>query len=75
MPKARLWYGVYSRYGQSRLPGFKLTRSQGFDEFMNLVLYDAVEVKLVSKTREKEERISIGQLGHEVSGHCSRTSH
>ena len=33
---------------------------QGFDEFMNLVIDDAVEVKQVTKTNPKEERRSLG---------------
>ena len=34
---------------------------QGFDEFMNLVLDDAVEVKLETKTDE-EKRRDLGML-------------
>ena len=34
---------------------------QGFDEFMNLVIDDAVEVKLATKS-EEEGRRSLGQL-------------
>lgn len=33
---------------------------QGFDEFMNLVIDDAVEVKQATKT-EKESRRSLGK--------------
>ncbi|KAK3339450.1 hypothetical protein B0H65DRAFT_476574 [Neurospora tetraspora] len=33
---------------------------RGFDEFMNLVIDNAIEVKLVSKTNEKEERRELG---------------
>ena len=33
---------------------------QGFDEFMNLVIDDAVEVKQVTKTNDKETRRSLG---------------
>ncbi|KAF4339679.1 small nuclear ribonucleo E [Fusarium beomiforme] len=33
---------------------------RGFDEFMNLVIDEAVEVKLVSKTNEKETRRPLG---------------
>jgi hypothetical protein len=36
-----------------------ICRYQGFDEFMNLVIDDAVEVKLASKT-EEEKRRSLG---------------
>ncbi|KAL5614630.1 hypothetical protein BROUX41_004729 [Berkeleyomyces rouxiae] len=35
---------------------------RGFDEFMNLVLDDAVEVKIVSKTNPEETRRSLGQI-------------
>ncbi|KAL2121500.1 hypothetical protein VTJ04DRAFT_5527 [Mycothermus thermophilus] len=35
---------------------------RGFDEFMNLVIDDAVEVKLVTKTNDKEERRKLGQI-------------
>ncbi|KAH7140802.1 hypothetical protein EDB81DRAFT_885510 [Dactylonectria macrodidyma] len=35
---------------------------RGFDEFMNLVIDDAVEVRQVSKTNEKETRRSLGQI-------------
>ena len=34
---------------------------QGFDEFMNLVIDDAVEVKLATKS-EEESRRSLGEL-------------
>lgn len=33
---------------------------QGFDEFMNLVIDDAVEVKQITKTNDKETRRSLG---------------
>lgn len=33
---------------------------RGFDEFMNLVVDDAVEVKQVTKTNDKEERKNLG---------------
>jgi len=33
---------------------------QGFDEYMNLVIDDAVEVKLVTKTNPEEKRRSLG---------------
>lgn len=33
---------------------------QGFDEFMNLVIDEAVEVKQVTKTNEKETRRPLG---------------
>ncbi|KAF9777970.1 hypothetical protein IL306_004284 [Fusarium sp. DS 682] len=35
---------------------------RGFDEFMNLVIDEAVEVKLVTKTNEKETRRPLGQI-------------
>jgi small nuclear ribonucleoprotein E len=35
---------------------------QGFDEFMNLVIDDAVEVKQVTKTNEKESRRPLGRI-------------
>ncbi|KAF4119706.1 small nuclear ribonucleoprotein E [Geosmithia morbida] len=35
---------------------------RGFDEFMNLVLDDAVEVKQITKTNDKETRRSLGQI-------------
>ncbi|KAL1891125.1 mRNA splicing protein sme1 [Ceratocystis pirilliformis] len=35
---------------------------RGFDEFMNLVLDDAVEVKIVSKTNPEETRKPLGQI-------------
>lgn len=34
--------------------------SQGFDEFMNLVIDNAVEVKQITKTNDKESRRSLG---------------
>ncbi|KAK7518344.1 small nuclear ribonucleoprotein E [Phyllosticta citribraziliensis] len=34
---------------------------RGFDEFMNLVIDDAVEVKLATKTKE-ESRRNLGQI-------------
>ncbi|KAJ6783820.1 hypothetical protein PWT90_10555 [Aphanocladium album] len=37
-------------------------RTQGFDEFMNLVLDDAVEVRQITKTNDKETRRSLGQI-------------
>ena len=42
--------------------GAELMENQGFDEFMNLVLDDAVEVRQVTKTNEKESRRSLGKL-------------
>ncbi|OCK83053.1 LSM-domain-containing protein [Lepidopterella palustris CBS 459.81] len=36
-------------------------RIRGFDEFMNLVIDDAVEVKLATKT-EQESRRHLGQI-------------
>ncbi len=41
----------------------KLTAGQGFDEFMNLVIDDAVEVKQATKTTEESRR----QLGEGFS--------
>jgi small nuclear ribonucleoprotein (snRNP)-like protein len=38
---------------------------QGFDEFMNLVIDDAVEVKLATKS-EEESRRSLGELLHHL---------
>ncbi|KAI0406768.1 small nuclear ribonucleoprotein E [Xylaria palmicola] len=35
---------------------------RGFDEFMNLVVDDAVEVKQVSKTNPEEKRRELGQI-------------
>ncbi|KAI0204956.1 small nuclear ribonucleoprotein E [Astrocystis sublimbata] len=35
---------------------------RGFDEFMNLVIDDAVEVKQVSKTNPEEKRRELGQI-------------
>ncbi|KAK3983805.1 hypothetical protein QBC44DRAFT_338040 [Cladorrhinum sp. PSN332] len=35
---------------------------RGFDEFMNLVIDDAVEVKQITKTNNKEERRPLGQI-------------
>ncbi|KAF9870104.1 LSM domain-containing protein [Colletotrichum karsti] len=35
---------------------------RGFDEFMNLVIDDAVEVKQVTKTNPEESRRSLGQI-------------
>ncbi|KAL2158910.1 hypothetical protein VTH06DRAFT_2940 [Thermothelomyces fergusii] len=35
---------------------------RGFDEFMNLVIDDAVEVKQVSKTNDTETRRPLGQI-------------
>ncbi|KAK0701754.1 hypothetical protein B0T26DRAFT_734500 [Lasiosphaeria miniovina] len=35
---------------------------RGFDEFMNLVIDNAVEVKLKSKTNEVETRRELGQI-------------
>ncbi|KAI1265632.1 small nuclear ribonucleoprotein E [Xylariaceae sp. FL1019] len=35
---------------------------RGFDEFMNLVIDDAVEVKQVSKTSPEEKRRNLGQI-------------
>lgn len=38
-----------------------LTPQQGFDEFMNLVIDDAVEVKQITKTNDKESRKPLGK--------------
>ncbi|RMZ73310.1 small nuclear ribonucleo E [Pyrenophora seminiperda CCB06] len=38
-----------------------LTATQGFDEFMNLVIDDAIEVKLAKKDAP-EERRKVGQI-------------
>ncbi|KAH6632677.1 hypothetical protein F5144DRAFT_259120 [Chaetomium tenue] len=35
---------------------------RGFDEFMNLVIDDAVEVKQISKTNDTESRRQLGQI-------------
>lgn len=35
---------------------------RGFDEFMNLVIDDAVEVKQVTKTNPEEKRRALGQI-------------
>ncbi|KAI9732664.1 MAG: mRNA splicing protein sme1 [Cirrosporium novae-zelandiae] len=35
---------------------------RGFDEFMNLVIDDAVEVKLATKTEPQEKRRQLGQI-------------
>lgn len=35
---------------------------RGFDEFMNLVIDDAVEVKQVTKTNPEEKRRQLGQI-------------
>ncbi|KAI0185479.1 small nuclear ribonucleoprotein-like protein e [Xylaria flabelliformis] len=35
---------------------------RGFDEFMNLVIDDAVEVKQISKTNPEEKRRELGQI-------------
>ncbi|KAM0451853.1 hypothetical protein ACHAO4_005810 [Trichoderma viride] len=35
---------------------------RGFDEFMNLVIDDAVEVKQITKTNDKESRKPLGQI-------------
>jgi small nuclear ribonucleoprotein E len=49
----RVW--LYEQL-ETRVEG-KIT---GFDEFMNLVLEDAIEIKLPSKTRETEQRKKLG---------------
>ncbi|KXX76329.1 Small nuclear ribonucleoprotein E [Madurella mycetomatis] len=35
---------------------------RGFDEFMNLVIDDAVEVKQISKTNDTETKRPLGQI-------------
>ncbi|KAF4460434.1 small nuclear ribonucleo E [Fusarium albosuccineum] len=35
---------------------------RGFDEFMNIVVDDAVEVKQITKTNDKESRRELGQI-------------
>ncbi|KAH6681134.1 hypothetical protein F5X68DRAFT_211950 [Plectosphaerella plurivora] len=35
---------------------------RGFDEFMNIVVEDAVEVKQISKTNKEETRRPLGQI-------------
>lgn len=35
---------------------------RGFDEFMNLVIDDAVEVKQITKTNPEEKRRQLGQI-------------
>lgn len=47
-----------------------LTVSQGFDEFMNLVIDDAVEVQLATKG-EEEQRRQLGNAGGSEVGDCS----
>jgi len=37
---------------------------QGFDEFMNLVIEDAIEVKQPTKTNPSEQRKNLGELLH-----------
>jgi small nuclear ribonucleoprotein (snRNP)-like protein len=41
---------------------------KGFDEFMNLVVDDAVEVRLATKTEEEKRR----QLGKATTHHVTR---
>ncbi|EOD49634.1 small nuclear ribonucleoprotein e [Neofusicoccum parvum] len=50
----QIW--LYEQIGM-RIEG----KIRGFDEFMNLVIDDAVEVKLATKT-EQESRRSLGQI-------------
>lgn len=40
---------------------FLLTPDQGFDEFMNLVIDEAVEVSQITKTNDKETRKPLGR--------------
>ena len=42
-------------------PTLSLTRIQGFDEFMNLVIDDAVEVRQATNT-EEEKRRPLGMM-------------
>jgi uncharacterized Zn ribbon protein len=51
---------VGSRY-MKHAPRHLLIFLQGFDEFMNLVVDDAVEVKLATKEQD-ESRRSLGQI-------------
>jgi len=39
---------------------------QGFDEFMNLVIDDAVEVKQATKNSPEETRRSLGTFGLDI---------
>jgi hypothetical protein len=48
----------------------ELTIEQGFDEFMNLVVDDAVEVQLATKDAPAKRR-QLGILDHHLP--CSRT--
>ena len=49
--KGKLGYAL-----QSNGLEFSLNSAQGFDEFMNLVIDDAVEVRLPTKTEEEKRR-------------------
>lgn len=44
------------RFSFSLRQVIKLTMGQGFDEFMNLVIDDAVEVRMATKTDEEKRR-------------------
>lgn len=47
-----------ARFGYLRLTPIR----QGFDEFMNLVIDDAVEVKQPTKTETEEKRRDLGMI-------------
>lgn len=47
---------------QPRSPERNTDGVQGFDEFMNLVIDDAVEVKQITKTNDKESRRQLGMM-------------
>ena len=40
--------------------------AQGFDEFMNLVIDDAVEVHLAMKENKEEKRRQLGSLSYTI---------
>lgn len=51
---------IREAHDSTLVTNFWLTR-QGFDEFMNLVIDDAVEVKQVTKTNPEEKRRQLGR--------------
>ncbi|GAM84963.1 hypothetical protein ANO11243_029660 [Dothideomycetidae sp. 11243] len=53
--KVSIW--LYEQTGL-RIEGF----IKGFDEFMNLVIEDATEVKLADKKRPEESRRKLGRI-------------
>ncbi|KAF2155038.1 small nuclear ribonucleoprotein E [Myriangium duriaei CBS 260.36] len=53
--KVSIW--LYEQTGM-RIEGL----IKGFDEFMNLVIEDAVEVKLPDKNRPQESRRNLGRI-------------